>query len=76
MSETDGKLSLMLRQALRDANSVRAVARATGLTHPALIRFMRGDQSLRLDLAERLADYFGIEYRMRGKGGRRGKPEL
>lgn len=57
----------LLRQALKDAPSIRGVARETGLHHPALIRFARGDQSLRLDLADRLAEHFGIESRRTGK---------
>lgn len=56
-------MTKLLQEALAKADSVRAVAKATGLKHPSLIRFMRGDQSLRLDLADKLADYFGIECR-------------
>jgi hypothetical protein len=26
-----------------------------------LLRFVRGDQSLRLDMADKLAEYFGLE---------------
>lgn len=53
----------LLRQALKDAESVRAVAKATGLNHAALVRFKNHDQSLRLDLADKLAAYFDIECR-------------
>lgn len=55
----------LLRKALKDAESVRAVARATGLDHASLLRFQSGQSSLRLDLADRLADYFEIECRRR-----------
>jgi len=60
----------LLREALADAESVRAVARATGLTHVALARFLKGQQSLRLDLADRLAAYFGIECRRTRRKGK------
>lgn len=58
----------LLRQALSEAESLRAVERATGVKNPSLVRFVRGDQSLRLDMADKLAAYFGIECtRRRGK---------
>ena len=57
----------LLREALRQAPSIRAVAKATGLDHASLFRFMNEQQSLRLDLAERLAEHFGIEIRRKGK---------
>jgi len=56
----------LLRQALNDVESIRAVANATGLNHAALLRFHRGEQSLRLDLADRLAEHFGIRCERRG----------
>lgn len=50
----------LLREALNEAESLRAVERATGLKRQALAKFMRGEQSLRLDLADKLAEHFGI----------------
>lgn len=55
-----------IREALREATkpgaqSIRSVSRAAGVAHPSLIRFVRGDQSLRLDAAARLAAHLGIE---------------
>jgi len=52
----------LLREALSKAPSIRGVARETGLDHASLVRFMQG-RSLRLDLADRLAEHFGIECR-------------
>ena len=61
----------LLQQAVKDAidggQSLREIARESGLQHPPLLRFLRGEQSLRLDKAEMLADYFGIECRRTGK---------
>ena len=54
-------MSELLRAGLAEAESLRAVERATGLKRQSLAKFMRGEQSLRLDLADKLAEYFGIE---------------
>ena len=51
----------LLPKSLSEADSIRAVAKAIGLDHSSLLRFVNGEQSLRLDLADQLADYFGIE---------------
>jgi len=54
----------LIREALADWDEpIRAVARATGLDHASLLRFLRGERSLRLDLADRLAAHLGIESR-------------
>jgi plasmid maintenance system antidote protein VapI len=60
----------LLREALAEAESFAAVERATGVKRQSLMKFARGEQSLRLDMADRLATYFGIESRRtrRGKG--------
>ncbi len=60
----------LLRKALAEAESLNSVAVATGVQKASLIRFLRGEQSLRLDLADKLAAYFGIECRrMRRREG-------
>jgi plasmid maintenance system antidote protein VapI len=60
----------LLRQALADCDSLRAVERATGVKNPSLSHFVRGDQSLRLDMADKLAEHFGIESRATRRKGR------
>ncbi len=35
--------------------------RQTGVKRQSLMKFVRGEQSLRLDMADRLAKYFGLE---------------
>jgi plasmid maintenance system antidote protein VapI len=35
--------------------------RKTGVARAGIMRFVRGDQSLRLDMADRLAAFFGLE---------------
>jgi len=61
----------LLRAALAEAESIRGVERATGVKNPSMVRFLRGDQSLRLDMADRLAAHFGIECRRMRRKGRR-----
>jgi len=41
--------------------SLREIERETGVKYPALSRFVRKKQSLRLDLADKLAAYFGVK---------------
>ena len=53
----------VLRAHVETEPSMNAVAKATGLTRQSLSRFMRGERSLRLDLADKLATYFGLELR-------------
>ena len=61
----------LLRQALTEAKSVRAVAREAGIQQASLVRFLNGEQSLRLDKADVLAKYFGIQSRrVKSKGAK------
>ncbi|HPD15691.1 MAG TPA: helix-turn-helix transcriptional regulator [Planctomycetota bacterium] len=70
-TDATATLSDVIRDALREAirsQSIRSVADATGVPHPSLIRFLRREQSLRLDKADKLAAYLGIEATRRPKG--------
>ena len=62
-----------LRQAIRESGlPMLTLATETGIERASLIRFARGDQSLRLDLADRPAEYFGLELQpTKGKAKRR-----
>jgi len=53
----------LLRKALSETESLRAVERATGVKRQSMMKFLRGEQSIRLDFADQLAAYFGIECR-------------
>jgi plasmid maintenance system antidote protein VapI len=57
----------LLRQALTKSESLYAVAKATGVQKTSLIRFVRADQSIRLDMADRLAAHFNIECTRKGR---------
>ena len=45
-----------------------AIERATGVKRQSLMYFMRTERSLRLNIADRLAVYFGLELRPKQKG--------
>ncbi len=62
-------LAELLRDALNNAKSVRAVARATGVEQASLVRFRTGQRTLHLDKADILAAYFGIESRQTKRKG-------
>ncbi|HEY3392413.1 MAG TPA: helix-turn-helix transcriptional regulator [Lacipirellulaceae bacterium] len=51
-----------LRAAVAESElSFKALERETGVKRQSLMKFMAGEQSLRLDMADKLADYFGME---------------
>lgn len=62
----------LLRQCLVDAESLNAIEKATGVKRQSLAKFMRGEQSLRLDLADKLASHFGL-ITTRAKRGNHGQ---
>lgn len=60
----------LLRQAIAEADSFLSVEKATGVKRQSLMKFVRGEQSLRLDMADRLAAHFGIKCRRTRRKGR------
>ena len=59
-------MSAVLRQEIRkSASSLYKIAKNTGITRASLSRFVPGSQSLRLDIADRLAAHFGLVLRKR-----------
>jgi hypothetical protein len=62
-TKTTKTMSELLRNELSRAPSMRAIETATGLKRQSLFKFVRREQSLRLDLADKLATYFGITCR-------------
>ena len=72
MIRNQKSMTQILRQALLAADNYLAVEKATGVTRQSLMKFARGEQSIRLDMADKLADYFGIECRQvsRRKGNK------
>jgi plasmid maintenance system antidote protein VapI len=51
-----------LRAAIAESElSFQALERETGVKRQSMMRFVDGEQSLRLDVADKLAAYFGLE---------------
>lgn len=51
-----------LREAiLADPASFNELSRATGVARPTLTRFVDDERSMRLDLAARLCEHYGLE---------------
>jgi plasmid maintenance system antidote protein VapI len=53
--------SALLAAIISSEASYRELERQTGVKRQSLMKFVRGEQSLRLDMADRLAKYFGLE---------------
>jgi plasmid maintenance system antidote protein VapI len=67
-------ISDLLRRTILQAVSggrtnYKGLERETGVTRASIMRFVRGTQSLRLDMADRLAAYLGLELRPKRKKG-------
>lgn len=41
--------------------SIKALERETGVSRQSMMHFMRGSRTLRLDIADKLANYFNLE---------------
>jgi plasmid maintenance system antidote protein VapI len=53
----------------RDQTNYLTLERETGVTRASIMRFVKGKQYLRLDMADRLARFFRLELRPK-RGGR------
>jgi transcriptional regulator with XRE-family HTH domain len=68
MRKHKNSMTDLLKQAITNSGrTFTDIERATGVQRASLLRFMRGETSLRLDKADDLAEYFGIESRLKGK---------
>jgi len=63
----------LLKQAIFESESFLSVEKATGVKRQSLMKFVRGEQSLRLDMADRLAEHFGIASRLTRQTSRRAR---
>lgn len=62
MSKKKSTMTEMLRAAIRDSGlSAYRISKDTGLVVTSIIRFVEGETSLRLDKADVLAEYLGLE---------------
>jgi plasmid maintenance system antidote protein VapI len=61
-SKLTSPITDVLRRAIIESGtSHKALSRETGVARASIMRFVRRDQSIRLDMADRLAAYFGLE---------------
>ena len=61
-SKQKQKLSGVLRDAIQDSGlTYYRISKDTGVVATSIMRFVQGETSLRLDRAELLADYLGLE---------------
>jgi len=66
-SQSKAPISDLLRRTIAESGaSCNALQKETGVTRASIMRFVRGDQSLRLDVADRLAAFFDLELRKKG----------
>jgi transcriptional regulator with XRE-family HTH domain len=58
----DPTMTYALRNAILESElSYKRLEKETGVIRQSLMAFARGEQSLRLDKADKLAEYFGLE---------------
>ena len=52
---------VLRRTIVESGASYMSLERATGVTRASVMRFVLGKQSLRLDMADRLAEHYGLK---------------
>lgn len=63
-------MAIVLKKAISESDlTYLMLERETGVSRASIMRFMRGERTLRLDMADRLAAHFGIESRQRKRRG-------
>ena len=63
-----------LKRAIESSGlNFKALERETGVTRQSLMAFMKGERSIRLDMADRVANYFGLTVGQASKPKRKGK---
>lgn len=66
-SQSTSPISDLLRRTIAESGcSYNSLEKETGVTRASIMRFVRGDQYVRLDMADRLATFFDLELRKRG----------
>lgn len=62
-------MTVALKKAIAESGMAHiAIERETGVKRQSIMKFMRGERTLRLDIADRLADYFELEVVAKKKG--------
>ncbi len=71
MTEGERTMTAALKKAIAESGlPLQRIEKLTGVKRQSLMKFIRGEQSLRLDLADKLAEHFGIECRQTRRKGR------
>ena len=60
----------LLRRELPKAGSLTSIQKATGVKRQSIALFLRGERSMRLDFADKLVTFLGIECRMPRRKGK------
>jgi plasmid maintenance system antidote protein VapI len=64
----------LLREAINEGDvSFLKLQKETGVLRQSLMKFARGESTIHLDAADKLADYFGLELGPASKPKRKGK---
>jgi plasmid maintenance system antidote protein VapI len=72
--DTVKTISDAIRQAILNSGlPLQQIAESAGVERASLSRFVRGERTLRLDIADKLAKYFGLELKLTGKPRRQVK---
>jgi hypothetical protein len=69
--KTTPTMTMLLRKALAEGGTFYGIEKATGVLRQSLMAFRDG-KTIRLDNADRLAKYFGIECRVTRRQARTG----
>ena len=65
--QSQAPISDLLRRTIAESGiSYNALQRETGVTRASNMRFVEARQSLRLDMADRLATFFGLSLQKQG----------
>lgn len=64
-------MTQLLKQAIAKSDlPLQRIEKLTGVKRASIMRFMAGKQSLRLDKADQLASFFGVECRLARRKGK------
>ena len=59
--------TVLRRTIVQSGMTYLALERETGVARASIMRFVNGERTLRLDMADRLAAFFGLELVERGR---------
>lgn len=71
MAKRSSPITDLLRKAIVESGvPLLTIEQATGVHRASISRFIRGERSIRLDVADKLAEYFGLELQAKPKEGK------